>query len=198
MKNKDLYHIPKKYKKAEQKYLQKDRNEMYDEMDYTLDKKIGFILEQLYEYKNDEYYIGIHRTCNDKDLIMHDGLCYGTDKEPYIHDHVQIMKNYPFFLRELKYCESYKGSLGCILVKVPKKDIDPKYKDDTSEPIYYVSKDGKSYLRPEYIVGYVDVINRQIKEVELNKFPHNDIYDENTVFLYDELMNEKYDHMRKK
>ena len=38
---KNKYEIPEKYKKAEVPFLQKDRNDMYGEMNYKIDKEIG-------------------------------------------------------------------------------------------------------------------------------------------------------------
>ena len=70
MKNKNLYHIPRKYKKAEVPDLQDDRNEMYEEMDGSIDNIIGLTLQGIYDYKSDDYVIGLHRTASEKDDIL--------------------------------------------------------------------------------------------------------------------------------
>ena len=132
MKNKNLYHIPRKYKKAEVPDLQDDRNEMYEEMDGSIDNIIGLTLQGIYDYKSDDYVIGLHRTASEKDDILKNGIVM---RDTELTMHVQPFKNFPFFLREIKYCESYKLSNGCFIVKIPKKDVYAKDADETTEPI---------------------------------------------------------------
>lgn len=182
---KNKYEIPKIYKKAEVPFLQNDRNNMYEEMNYKIDKEIGEILQQLYDYESDKYSIGIHRTASPPKDIFKEGIKY--DDYPDIHEHVQIFDNFPFMLREISHAEGYKLSNGAFIIKVPKTSIKGSKKD--AEPIYYRAKDGQVYLRPEFICAYVPVFERELKGIELNKYPHN-IYDENTEFLLDDNLTE--------
>ena len=182
MKNNNFYTIPKKYKKAEIKMLQKDRNEIYNEMNNSIDKIIGETLQSLYDYKNDEYLIGIHRTNSNMNDFFSKGIVV---RSPEFDSHVQVFKNFPFFLREIKYCESYKMSTGCFIVKVLKRDVRNECKNKETKPIYYIDGDGLIRLRPEFIVAYVPVENRKLKEIILNNQNHN-IYNENTKFIYDD------------
>ena len=182
MKSKSLYHIPRKYKKAEASILQDDRDEMYNEMDNSIDRITGLTLQGLYDYQNDDYVIGIHRTASDKEDFLEKGIVMrGND----FTSGVQPFKNFTFFLREIKYCESYKMSNGCFIVKVPKKDIYLKDSNETTEPIYYKDENGLLRLRPEFIAAYVPVVNKKIKNVELNTHNHN-IYKPETEFFYEE------------
>lgn len=85
-----------------------------------------------------------HRSASFFDDIFEKGIEYtnGTD----IHDHVQIIKNFPLMLHEIKHCEEYKLSNGSFIVKIPKKCIEGNI--ENAEPIYYKDKTGKTYLRP--------------------------------------------------
>lgn len=179
---KDAYTIPEKYKKAEAEFLQDDRNQMYDTMNNTIDEMTGKTLETLYDYESDKYYIGIHRTASPFDEVFEKGIEYqnGTD----IHDHVQIFKNFPFMLHQIKHCGEYKMSNGSFIVKVPKTSIEGNINDAT--PLYYRGENGKVYLRPEYIAAYVPVYNQKIGKVIMNDSPHNNLYTEDTEFFYDE------------
>ena len=159
MKNKSLYHIPRKYKKAEAKILQDDRDDMYNEMDNSIDNITGLTLQGLYDYKSDDYIIGLHRTASEKDDILKNGIVMRGNE---LTMHVQPFRNFPFLLREIKYCESYKMSNGCFIVKIPKKDVYQKDMDKTTEPIYYKDQDGNIRLRPEFVAAYVPVNNREI------------------------------------
>ena len=198
MKDKTKYHIPRKYKKPEIPEFKKDRARIYEEMDYEIDMKVGIALEQLYTYNEEEYFTCIHRTIHDKDSIFKKGISYEKDDTPEFGNHVQIFQNFPAMLLEIKKCHNYKGSTGCFIIKVPKKDVKEKFADDTSEPIYYKNKDGNIYLRPEFIAAYVPVSNNILEDVELNKYRHDDIYDNDTTFYFDKslldnnIINQKY------
>ena len=80
--------------------------------------------------------------------------------------------------------EQYKLSNGSFIVKIPKKCIEGNI--ENAEPIYYKDKTGKTYLRPEYIAAYVPVSDRKMRDVILNDIPHNNLYNEETEFFYDE------------
>ena len=180
LKDDDLYQIPKKYNVPENKFLKDDRNDMYIEMNNSISKKTGEILQSLYDYDSDEYVIGIHRTASDVNQIFSKGIIY---KNLDLYDHVQLFSNFPFFLREIKYCESYKFSRGCFIIKIPKKDV--KGLIENANPIFYKNKDGNIYLKPDFICAYVPVHNRNIGNIILNTENH-DIYYNNTEFYYNE------------
>lgn len=186
------YHIPKKYKKAEIPGFQKSRNEMYDEMDNYIDEVTGITLQELYDFKSDEYIIGIHRTASTPEEVLRKGIVMrGND----FTMHVQPFRNYPFLLREIKYCESYKLSNGCFIVKIPKKDVYAKDMNKYTEPIYYIDEEGNLRLRPEFVVAYVPVCDKKIGQIILNDYPR-DIYKINTQFQYEEEIERVKNRMR--
>lgn len=174
------YSIPKEYKKSEYKLLKKENLDAYNEMNNSINKVTGETLQALYEYDNDKYYIGIHRTSLQPEQVFKDGI---KTRETDINDHVQLMKDFPFMLREIKNCEGYKFSSGCFIIKVPKPYVNGTKEE--AKPIYYAKDNGLTYLRPEYIAAYVPVLNGQIGKIEMNDYSHN-IYNENTEFLYDD------------
>ena len=178
----DFYEIPEKYKKAEIPDLQEDRNNIYNEVNNIIDVETGKILEQLWNYENNNYMIGIHRTASPADSILSKGIEYS--EYPNIHDHVQMFENFPFRLREIMHCENYKLSNKCFIIKVPKSSI--KGNIDNAEPIFYKNSDGKIYLRPEFIAAYVPVQDKKLRKVRLNKLNHDDIYNVATEFYQDE------------
>lgn len=185
------YQIPIKYNVPEADYLKEDRENMYCEMNNSIDKKIGKILEQIYSYEPENYITCIHRTYLPKDQILNNifvnGIEYGNCNNPYYADHVQPIGNFPYLLREIKYCESYKWSKGTLILKIPKVSVS-KEKSKKIIPLYYKGKDGKTYLRPEYISAYVSVENRELKEIILNTKEHKKIYNPDTIFYTDELV----------
>lgn len=201
------YNIPIKYIEAEAPMLQEDRCRIYSQMTNKIDKQIGEILQQLYDYRELGYAIGIHRTAATPNELFEKGLNYRDDNT--FAEHVQRMDNLPVLLSEISICEGYKISNGCFISVVPRasivklKDHEKEklkskyievYKDKweeeynkiiTPQPIYYKNKDGNIYLRPEYINAYVPVSNKELKSVEFNTHSHN-IYDESTEFIYEE------------
>lgn len=201
------YNIPIKYIEAEVPMFQEDRCRIYTQITNKIDKETGKILQQLYDYKELGYAIGIHRTASSTNEIFDKGLNYRDDNT--YAEHIQKMDNLPLMLSEISSCESYKLSRGCFISIVPRASIvklneeDKEklkikykeiYKDNwqekynkiiTPQPIYYKNNDGNIYLRPEYINAYVPVRNKELKSVEFNTYSHN-IYDESTEFIYEE------------
>lgn len=184
----DKYNIPIKYNIPEASFLKKDREEIYKEMNNTIDKNIGETLEQIYSYNQEEYVTAIHRTSLSKEQIINNifeqGISYEYDLKPDHCDHVQIIENFPFFLREIKYCNNYKFSQGVVILKIPKKYIG-KEKTDELLPLYYKANDGKTYLRPEFVSAYVPVKNEKICDVIFNTKNHN-IYNNDTIYHIDD------------
>lgn len=195
LEKKNKYAIPKYLKRAEYKFLQKQRNKDYKTVNKKFSKDFGDVMEQIYLLDSEEYYIGIHRTSSDPNKIMAEGLQYN-DCSPNIHDHVQICKNFPFLLTQLMSANEYKGSTTSLIVKIPKKDIDPNFETDNERnPIYYV-KDGHSYLKPNYIVGHVPVNNGNLNEFIINEVQMTD-YSKVEGFVYDENINELLEQKRR-
>ena len=204
-KNNNKYTIPKYLNRSEYSYKEAIKNvdRLYKEMNNTLDVEFGNIMQQIYEQNQEEYYIGIHRTGADIEKIMKEGISYSSSglygdingidsciSSKNIHDHVQIIKNFPQFLYSLAWAYKYKFSDKSLIIKIPKKDIDPKFETDKERnPIYYV-KDGKVYLKPEFIIGYVPVeIDEMNKIGVINEFIPNQntyTYDKTTQLIYDE------------
>lgn len=161
----EKYQIPIKYNVPEIPEFKEDRDIIYQEMNNKINKEIGEALEQIYSYDEEDYVTAIHRTSLPyEDIISKiftQGICYDRDTNPYYADHAQVFNNFPFMLRELKYCEDYKMSQGAVILKIPKKYIG-KDETDTPLPLYYKGKDGKTYLRPEFICAYVSVRNQKL------------------------------------
>lgn len=167
------YNIPKEYKKAEISYLQKERNNIYKRQNKKYDIEFGKIMEQIYTFEQEKYYVGIHRTCNDVKKIMNEGIAMKNNSTD-IHDHVQIIKNFPFMLEQIEHANEYKGSTSVLILKIPKKDIDCHYETiEKRDPIYY-KKNDKFFLNPKYIVGFVPNNGG-----EINEFIFNEIIDKN-------------------
>jgi len=182
MENNKKYHIPEEYKKAEIPFLQEDRDNMYNEMDNYIDYETGLLLQQLYDYDKDNYIIGIHRTASEKNDVLKKGIVMRGNE---LSMNVQEFSNFPFLLRELKYCESYKLSNGCFIVKIPKKDVYQRDMNETTEPIYYKDEENNLRLRPEFVSAYVRVVDKKIMNIELNSYVH-DIYNPDTIYKYEE------------
>lgn len=178
-----FYTIPKKYKKAEYRLLQKDRNEIYNKMNNSIDKLIGETLQSIYDYESDEYVTGIHKTGA---FSFDQGFSKGIPTRGVpdtINDHVSIIKNFPVMLAGIKSCEKYKFSKGVFILKIPKKSINGNIND--AEPLYYKDEKGEVYIRPEYIIAYVPVLNEKICDVYMNDYPHDKLYTEETEFYYE-------------
>lgn len=184
--NKEKYFIPKKYKNISgSKYDQgKDRNsERYEELNMRISKNIGLQLESFFEYDKDNYVMGITRTdINDYDKIFKEGIQMRSG-EPWIHDNVQIMDTFLVMLEQILTCYRYKNSRGCFLVKIPKASITKGENDPL--PIYYKNpNDGKIYLMPEYVRGYIPYNNGNLGNIIINTYEKQ--YDYKTEFLLDE------------
>lgn len=173
------YNIPKELKKAEVPYLQKERNNIYKRQNKKYDIKFGKIMEQIYSFEHEKYYVGIHRTCNDVNKIMKEGIAMKKNLTD-INNHVQIIKNFPFMLEQIEHANEYKGSTAVLILKIPKKDIDCNYETmEERDPIYY-QKDGTLFLDPKYIVGFVpnnggeisDFIFNDVIDKNVNIYPH--------------------------
>ena len=166
--------------------LKKDLKNVYDEFNNKLDKKFCDTLKKILEENKDEYYIGIHRTANDQLPLLEEGLRqkYGSYS---IHNHVQIMHNFLHMLREIRYAYTYKGSTSCLIVKIPKKDVDRNIQSDEREPIFFRvnNDDNEIYLCNKYILGYVPVQMDNMPSIFIEN-RCKEYIPENSEMLYDE------------
>lgn len=166
----------------------------YDEYGY-MSEELGMELDSL--FKDETYSIGIHRTgynnMSDEMIkeifnkglinnghIMQGGITGAQDLEKT----VSIFNEFTVFNGQLKAAHGYKGSQGCVIVKIPKSYLGKT--DGKIEPIYYLNEGGTKLL-PEFIYGYVPVD----KEGKLGEIQHNPKYKDkhyldNPHLLYEE------------
>ncbi len=173
-----------------------DLSKEYDEVGY-MPQELGEELDHL--FLADDYIIGIHRTgytpmddemissTFSKGLINNGDVMQGAfgsfGSYINIEKTVTICSNFPILNIQLKSANSYKGSDGCIIIKIPKSYLGKK--DGDLKPIYY-NDNGQIKLLPEFIYGYVKVDS----EGKISNIIHNpnysDIHDlDNTNLLYD-------------
>lgn len=139
---------------SDEKILKKESKDKINKESYDA-------LKRIYEFDKDNYYTYIHRTASEVDPVEENGIRYGSSTS--IDDMCQRMDNFYFMLREIAFCNNYKYSSGCFIVKIPKTAIIEK-----SEPIFY-DNDGVIYLNPKYVVAYATVRGSNIVSVELNE-----------------------------
>lgn len=138
----------------------------YDELGY-MSENLGSELDNLFVAQ--DYIVGIHRTGYthmNKDVIqsifnkglinnghiMQGGMSGNCD----IENTVTLFSDFTIFNGQLKVAQGYKGSEGCIIVKIPKSYLGKSQGD--IKPIYY--KEGNiNRLLPEFIYGYVPIID---------------------------------------
>lgn len=106
---------------------------------------------------DDNALVGIHRlkhgTTSDiiEDILLNGLKLVGhldgsTSQKPSLKDHVSYYQSNKFIINELMFANSYKNSIGSILVNIPFSDLD---KD------IYIRNNGEIRLNPKYIVGYL-------------------------------------------
>lgn len=159
----------------------------YDEYGY-MSQGLGEELDRLFE--DDSYIIGIHRTGYthmDSEMIssiFNEGLVNNghlmssgvINSQPNIERTVTLFKNFTILNGQLKAANGYKGSEGCIIVKIPKSYLGKS--DGEIKPIYYQSNTNLNLL-PEFIYGYVPVN----KDGVLDDLRHNPNYKD--IHTYD-------------
>lgn len=166
----------------------------YDEYGY-MSEELGRELDDLFTDEN--YIIGIHRTgynyMDDEmiDSIFSEGLINnghimqgGMTGNLDIERTVTLFDNFTLLNGQLKAAHGYKGSQGCVIVKIPKSYLNKS--DGEVKPIYY-KHDGVTKLLPEFVYGYVSVDNTG-RLGEMNKNPnYKDIhYLDNVNLMYDQ------------
>lgn len=154
----------------------------YDNYGY-MSQELGEELDNM--FLDNRYIVGIHRTgytYMDSDTInkiFNEGLINnghimsgGMAGTQDIEKTVSLFYDFPILNAQLKAASGYKGSEGCILVKIPKSYIGKE--DGEIKPIYY-KKDASIRLLPEFVYGYIPVD----KNGKLGEIIHNPNYKEN-------------------
>ena len=139
-----------------------DLSKGYDNYGY-MSQELGEELDSL--FLNDNYIVGIHRTGYtnmDEEMIQkvfNEGLINnghimsgGMDGTQDIEKTVSLFYDFPILNGQLKAARGYKGSEGCVVVKIPKSYLGKE--DGEIKPIYY-KKDSTVKLLPEFIYGYI-------------------------------------------
>ena len=117
---------------------------------------------------DDNYVIGIHRTgftpINEKMIneIFSNGLLnlgksrQGSSKSISfeIDNIVSVLNKFQYLISQIKSAAGYNESNGSIILKIPKSSLG--LNGDVPIPIYQIINN-KSYIRPEFIYGYIPV-----------------------------------------
>ena len=171
-----------------------DISKRYDNYGF-MSQSLGEELDSL--FKDGDYMIGIHRTgytpVDNKTLedIFNKGLINnghimsgGMDGTDDIERTVTLFYDFPILVGQLKAAHGYKGSEGCVVVKIPKSYLGKA--EGEIKPIFY-SDNGIVYLLPEFIYGYVPVnANGQLGEIIHNQ-QYSDIHTyNNDSLIYDQ------------
>lgn len=153
------YSIIKSSKSLQEQEFLMQISKNYDEYGY-MTQELGEELDNL--FLDDNYIIGIHRTgyttvTNDvlEDIFNNGHAMYGAPTGQLdIDKTVSICREFPVLCGQLKSSHGYKGSEGCILVRIPKECLEET--DKPPMPMYY-NHNGTTRLIPQYIYGYVPV-----------------------------------------
>lgn len=169
-------------------------SKQYDEYGY-MSEELGEELDSL--FLDDDYIVGIHRTgytpMDDKmvNTVFNEGLINnghimqgGNTGTQSIERTVSLFYDFPLLNGQLKAAHGYKGSEGCVVVRIPKSYLGKK--DGEIKPIYY-KKDTTVRLLPEFIYGYIPLK----KDGVLGDMIHNPNYKDehyldNENLLYEE------------
>lgn len=165
----------------------------YDEFGY-ISEELGNELDGL--FKDDNYFIGIHRTgynyMSDDMInsIFNTGLINnghmmqgGNTGTQDIERTVTLLDDFTIFIGQLKSAHAYKCSEGCMVVKIPKSYLGRA--DGEVKPIYHKDIEGIKLL-PEFIYGYIPTDN----EGRLGNIKHNPNYKDDHVLDNENLLYE--------
>jgi len=195
---KNLYRIPEKYRDASLIYFKNnieakiklkskkyiilkelidDWNEIYEDMQYKFPRELGEELER--NFSDENFVFGIHRTDLNIEQIKNEIFTKGLkNRSNEYTSTVQTFKSFPLMLREIIYCNNYKNSQGCVLLKLPK---------DCELPIYYM-EDNNYYILNEYIYGYIKIDDNRVTKFILNPNYKNEHNYESQGLIYDEIL----------
>ena len=174
----------------------------WDDVGFISDD-LGIELDNIIDDK--DYILGIHRTgytlvtprIDDPVLsdIFNKGLYNNGDimggamgGNTNIEKTVSLMESSLFLNMSLKTSDNYKGSKGCVIVKIPRSYIGRK--EGPVLPIFYREDDNQIRLMPEFIYGYIPVKNHEATTIIRNpnyKDKHStvnerSVYDDSVVY----------------
>lgn len=166
----------------------------YDNYGY-MSEELGEELDSL--FLDDSYIVGIHRTgytyMDDATIekIFREGLINnghimsgGMDGTQDIEKTVSLFYDFPILNGQLKAAHGYKGSEGCIVVRIPKSYLGKE--DGEIKPIYY-KKDSNVRLLPEFIYGYIPTKENGVLGEIIRNPNYKDIHNlDNVNLLYED------------
>lgn len=178
------YSIIKSSKNLSQNTYMMKLADQYDKYGY-MPQELGEELDNL--FMDDNYVIGIHRTgytgitnevldnIFNKGLINNGHVFSGANTgQCDIEKTVTLFNDFSILCWQLKVSHGYKGSEGCVIVRIPKECLYETNKNPM--PMYYVDQ-GINRLLPQYVYGYVPVD----KEGKLGNIHHNSNYSTKTI-----------------
>lgn len=131
-----------------------------------MEQQLGEELEKIFMDK--DCVIGIHRTGNTmiNDIVLNNYFSNGiimldksmqigrANKSFDIENTVSIFNKFQYIISQIKACNNYKSSNGCMILKIPKSCIGL----DNNKPLpLYQIKNNNCYIRPDFIYGYIPV-----------------------------------------
>ena len=162
----------------------------------------GYMSQELGEeldglFLDDNYMVGIHRTgytpIDDLtiDKIFNEGLINnghimsgGMDGTQDIEKTVSLFYDFPVLNGQLKAAHNYKGSEGCIVVRIPKSYLGKE--EGEIKPIYY-KKDSYVRLLPEFIYGYIPTDKNGVLGEIIRNPNYKDVHNlDNVNLLYED------------
>lgn len=166
----------------------------YDNYGY-MSQELGEELDRL--FLDDSYIVGIHRTgytyMDDLTIekIFSEGLINnghimsgGMDGTQDIEKTVSLFYDFSILNGQLKAAHGYKGSEGCIVVRIPKSYLGKE--DGEIKPIYY-KKDSTVRLLPEFIYGYIPTKENGVLGEIVRNPNYKDVHDlDNVNLLYED------------
>lgn len=166
----------------------------YDNYGY-MSQELGEELDGL--FLDDSYIVGIHRTgytyMDEATInkIFNEGLINnghimsgGMAGTQDIEKTVSLFYDFPILNGQLKSAHGYKGSEGCLVVKIPKSYLGKE--DGEIKPIYY-KKDSTIRLLPEFIYGYIPTNENGVLGDMIHNPNYREIHElENVNLLYED------------
>lgn len=166
----------------------------YDNYGY-MSEELGEELDSL--FLDDSYIVGIHRTgytyMDEVTIskIFSEGLINnghimsgGMDGTQDIEKTVSLFYDFPILNGQLKAAHGYKGSEGCIVVRIPKSYLGKE--DGEIKPIYY-KKDSNVRLLPEFIYGYIPTKENGVLGEIIRNPNYRDVHNlDNVNLLYED------------
>jgi len=160
-----------------------------------MSQDLGEELDSLFLDKN--YIVGIHRTgyapmdsnilydIFNKGLINNGHVMQGVNGGWYdLENTVTLFNEFTYLNHQLKAAHGYKGSEGCIIVRIPKSYLGRA--DGEAKPIFYKRADNDTRLLPEFVYGYIPVEGSKVKRIIKNPNYKNEHTYDNEGLYYDD------------